>query len=255
MTPISLKTTHKHITPDTAITTGFITGHTWIGANKHSKSKHDSSSCRHCCGPPKTTEHIFLECPPLDNHRSILFSNCVKQIGYIPNTTKILFSNKKIWKSVLTFAHSCGQLEIVALNSLKNDVYYFRRYVDDFRELLFDEFKGQAFQEFSSKELLKITLQKWTLVYTITTLNHNTIPAEDCVLSLTTQGSLFELLPLHRLKPPLQNPPHQEALKVENPQPQTFRQNPPLQFLEPLENLELYLLKNQDLMLRHRLQA
>ncbi|UYV62497.1 hypothetical protein LAZ67_2000830 [Cordylochernes scorpioides] len=76
MTPISLKTTHKHITPDTAITTGFITGHTWIGANKHNKSKHDSSSCRHCGGPPETTEHICLEYPPLDNNRSILFSNC-----------------------------------------------------------------------------------------------------------------------------------------------------------------------------------
>ncbi|UYV65362.1 hypothetical protein LAZ67_3004061 [Cordylochernes scorpioides] len=109
MTPISLKTTHKHITTDTAITTGFITDHTWIGANKHNKSKHDSSSCRHCGGPPETTEHIFLECPPLDNHRSILFSNCIKQIGYIPNTTKILFSDNKIWRSVLTFAHSCGR--------------------------------------------------------------------------------------------------------------------------------------------------
>ncbi|UYV61161.1 hypothetical protein LAZ67_1003655 [Cordylochernes scorpioides] len=109
LTPISLKTTHKHITPDTAITTGFITGHTWIGANKHSKSKHDRSSCRHCGGPPETTEHIFLECPPLDNHRSILFSNCVKLIGHIPNTTKILFSNKKIWRAVLAFAHGCGR--------------------------------------------------------------------------------------------------------------------------------------------------
>ncbi|UYV78696.1 hypothetical protein LAZ67_16002451 [Cordylochernes scorpioides] len=107
ITPLSLKNTHKHIIPDSAITTGFNTGHTWIGAFGHTKSKHDRSSCRHCDGSPETTEHIHLECPSLDNHRSTLFSNCIRFIGNIPNTVEELFSNKIIWSAGLTFAHGC----------------------------------------------------------------------------------------------------------------------------------------------------
>ncbi|UYV78695.1 hypothetical protein LAZ67_16002442 [Cordylochernes scorpioides] len=107
ITPLSLKNTHKRIIPDSAITTGFNTGHTWIGAFGHTKSKHDRSSCRHCDGSPETTEHIHLECPSLDNHRSTLFSNCIRFIGNIPNTVEELFSNKIIWSAGLTFVHGC----------------------------------------------------------------------------------------------------------------------------------------------------
>ncbi|UYV73079.1 hypothetical protein LAZ67_10001758 [Cordylochernes scorpioides] len=108
ISPRSLSSSHKHIIPVCAITTGLVTGHTWIGS--FDKTKHiRAPTCNHCLSSPEIISHIFFECPNLDPERSQLYTACLRTIGYIPLTLKDLFWKDKLWKLILRFAYVSGR--------------------------------------------------------------------------------------------------------------------------------------------------
>ncbi|UYV68472.1 hypothetical protein LAZ67_5004413 [Cordylochernes scorpioides] len=99
ISPRSLSSSHKHIIPDCAITTGSF-----------DKAKHiRAPTCNHCLSSPETISHIFFECPNLDPERSQLYTACLTTIGYIPLHLKDLFWKDKLWKLILRFAHVSGR--------------------------------------------------------------------------------------------------------------------------------------------------
>ncbi|UYV81489.1 hypothetical protein LAZ67_20001342 [Cordylochernes scorpioides] len=108
ISPRSLSSSHKHIIPDCVITTGLVTGHTWIGSFDKTKNIR-APTCNHCLSSSENISHIFFECPNLITERSQLYTACLRTIGYIPLNLKNLFWEDKLWKFILRFAHVSGR--------------------------------------------------------------------------------------------------------------------------------------------------
>ncbi|UYV82602.1 hypothetical protein LAZ67_22000090 [Cordylochernes scorpioides] len=109
ISPLSLLNEHRFIHPSSQVITGFLTGHSFIGSYRYSRRDLlREITCPDCHLAPETVEHIFFNCPHLDDLRATLFNSCLSIAGRIPTTLSDFATSSSLWRSACDFGNNCA---------------------------------------------------------------------------------------------------------------------------------------------------